>query len=71
MKEIKEILASHPDRKEAEKIVREKYIPLLKETIKKVKEADKEWFNQLKKDQEPLADLIEAMGDLYKDSDEE
>ena len=48
MKEIDNILASTPDKSEAEKIVLEKLAPLMDEAMKKSKEALKAWLDTMK-----------------------
>lgn len=48
MKEIDDVLASAPDRAEAEKIVLEKWAPLMDEAMKKSGEALKAWLDTMR-----------------------
>lgn len=48
MKEIDGVLASTPDRAEAEKIVLEKWAPLMDEAMKKSGETLKAWLDAMK-----------------------
>jgi hypothetical protein len=50
MEKIEEVFASTPDRKEAERIVAEKYAQLLKEAAKRDSEAQEAWLSSI---QEP------------------
>lgn len=48
MAEIDKVLASTPDRAEAEKIVLEKWAPLMDEAMKKSSEALKMWLDTMR-----------------------
>jgi heme-degrading monooxygenase HmoA len=50
MQGINEVFSSTPDRSEAERIVLEKWAPLMDEALKKQSEAQKAWFNSMQKD---------------------
>lgn len=66
MKEIDDVLASTPDRAEAEKLVLEKWAPLMEEAIKKSSEALKEWLDFIRKtserEQKELDDMEKDLG---------
>ena len=54
MREIDNILASTPNRAEAEKIVLEKWAPLMDEAMKKSSESLKAWFNAMKESEKQI-----------------
>lgn len=49
MKEMDDVFATTPDREGAEKIVLEKYAPLMSEAMKKSRQALDEWLNAMEK----------------------
>lgn len=48
MKEIDNVFATTPDRAEAERMVMEKYVPLMEEARKKSDETLREWLEEMR-----------------------
>ncbi len=67
MKKVEEVLETTPDKGEAERVIREKYLPLIEQAVKRTKEALKELREmekeELKTIEEETNDLVEEEGD--------
>ena len=66
MREIEKVLASTPDKDEAEKIIIEKWAPLMDEATKKLGEASTTWFNAIhktsKRERKEIDDMEKDLG---------
>lgn len=68
MKKIQEILETTPDKREAERIINEKYLPL----IERAKERTKETLRELRKvEGEQLKSIKKEMDDFLEEGEEE
>lgn len=68
MKKVEEILETTPDKEEAERIVKEKYLPLIEQAMKKTKGA----LQELRKaESEELKMIEKEMNDLVEEEEEE
>ncbi len=67
MKKIEEVLETTPDKKEAERIISEKYLPL----IERAKEKTKEALRELRKvESEQLKSIKKEMDDFLEEEEE-
>ncbi len=68
MAKVEEIMESTSDKEEAERIIKEKYLPLIEEAVKRTKEALKE-LREVEK--EELKTIEKEMNDLVEEEEDE
>lgn len=68
MEKIQEILETTPDKSEAERIINEKYLPLVNKTMERTRSAMGEWR---KREKEELKTIEKEMNDSVEEEDEE